>query len=407
MRGKRTVHNAGLLLFLAGALSCALAPNFGALIVSRVLQGIGASMYQATNMALVVSLVHPENRGRALGIVSTFVAMGTILGPSVGGILVQWMSWQANFWILAGVSAFLWILAHLAIPKDRPVSDIPLDAVGAGLFGTWIGSLIVLLNMGTAWGWQSPYTVAIVLLFTASGALFVAWCRPGRWEKSGGLPFLRIGLFRNPMVRLGISITITTYLAAFAAQLVLPIFLREQMGLKPAWVGFILVTYPLALLITSPISGELSDRIGSSKMMTLGLGLMAIVLTALSFLSRDSSLAFVLCFVTLLGSSMGMVTSPTSSFLMGQVAKDEMSFVSSLIALSRNIGMMFGSVLGGTFSTLGANGGRAFELFRVDPAVFGYRSVFFAAAVCVFLVVASQIRLVRKQTKMKSGTLSA
>jgi EmrB/QacA subfamily drug resistance transporter len=407
LRGKRTIHNAGFMFFLIGTLCCALAPNIVILIVFRIVQGIGAAMFQATNMGLIVSLVPVENRGRALGVVSVFVAAGTIIGPSIGGIVVQWMTWKAIFWILVGMAAFIWILAQIVLPKDGPSSRVPIDGVGAALFATGLGAMVTALNMSSVWGFISPAILSLWLVFLVCATLFVLWSKSPRWNDKQKIPFIHPGLFVNPTIRLGVSITIITYMAVFATQFVLPIFLRNEMGLEPAIAGGILVGYALSLIVSAPISGHLSDRFGSTMIMTLGLGLMAVALAALSFLSQDSSPAYVLIFILLLGSSMGMINSPNNSMIMGNVDKSLMSFVGSMIALSRNIGLMLGSVLGGTMMSFGAKGGfPGLGKFQIDPALFGYRSVFLAAALCVMLAVAFQLRLVRKELKQRSLSAS-
>lgn len=117
--GRRKVHNLGLFAFAAGALGCALAQNEAMLLGFRVMQGAGASMYQATNMALIVSVFPAGQRGRALGLMSTFVAAGSMAGPGLGGFLIQWFTWESNFWLLAVVAAGVGVLAHRLIPGIR------------------------------------------------------------------------------------------------------------------------------------------------------------------------------------------------------------------------------------------------------------------------------------------------
>lgn len=400
-RGKRSVHNFGFALFLVSALCCALAPNFGTLLAARIAQGVGASMYQATNLALIVSLVPPEKRGRALGIVSTFVAIGMIIGPSLGGLVVQWLSWRANFWIMAGITALIWLLAHWVIPRDRPMSKASLDGVGAAMFTVGLGAFVTALSMGSVWGWISLPTVSLLAIFTISVLAFVRWSRSSRWHTHGGEPFIQIGIIQNPTVRLGFLIAIVSYMSAFAAQIVLPIFLRSELGLSPAVAGALMVGYPISLIVAAPISGGLSDKYGSVRIMIAGLGLMAVSLTALGFLSHQLPLAYIVFVILLLGSSMGMVASPNNSLIMGSVDKRYQSFTGSITALSRNIGMMLGAILGGTLMNIGAQDGfPLIGLLKLDPVLFGYRSVFLAAAVCVAWSAVSQIRLARKLQTM-------
>ncbi len=381
-RGKRAVHNGGFLLFMLGSLCCALAPNFAALLLARVVQGVGAAMYQATNMALIVSLVSPEHRGRALGIVSSFVAVGTVVGPSVGGFVVQWMTWQANFWMLAGFSALLWLLAQISIPKDRPSARMPMDGIGAALFAVSLGTLTMMLNTGAEWGFASPAMWLLLAAFMGSGCLFLLWNNhPSRWKKGNRSPFIQTALFRNSSFRNGTAITVITYMSAFSTQIVMPVFLRSEIGLEPALAGMIMVGYPLSLFVSAPVSGSLSDRFGSPRIMMLGLGVMVAALTALGWAGPHTSLAYVLFFIVLLGLSMGMITSPNSNLIFSRIEPAMMSLVGSMIALARNIGMMLGTVLGGALMSL------------------GYRGVYVTAAACVAVAAASRVRIARKERK--------
>ncbi|MNN17720.1 Multidrug resistance protein stp [compost metagenome] len=207
--GRRMVHNVGYLSFALGAMGCAFAPSLGWLIGFRILQGIGASMYQATNMALIVSVFPAEKRGKALGLISTFVAAGSMVGPSLGGLLIQWFSWRTNFWLLAGIAAIAWLLAQRLIPKDNPEVSGHIDVVGAMMFAGSLTGLVAAVNLGSLWGWQSPAVLVLLLLFTGSVAGFGAWCLSSRWNRDHGegvkrTPFIELKLFSDAGMNIGI-----------------------------------------------------------------------------------------------------------------------------------------------------------------------------------------------------------
>ncbi|SDG01163.1 drug resistance transporter, EmrB/QacA subfamily [Fontibacillus panacisegetis] len=386
--GRRTVHNIGYFSFALGALCCAFAPSLGWLIAFRVLQAIGASMYQATNMALIVSVFPPEKRGKALGLISTFVAAGSMVGPSLGGLLIQWFSWRTNFWLLAGIAAIAWVSAQRLIPKDKPEASRYIDVAGAALFAASLTGLVTAVNLGSLWGWQSPAVILLLLLFASSAAGFAAWCLSSRWngEHTAGMrpaPFIELKLFIDAGMNTGILITVVTYMAAFSSQLVLPVFLRGEMGISPAMAGFIMMGYPLALIIVSPIFGSWSDRLGSVPLLATGLLMMGGVLAALGFLNPSYPLFLLIVLIVLLGVSMGMVTSPNNSLVMGRVESEHLGLISSLLALSRNLGMMFGTAAGGALLVGGTGGG-------VSASLVGFRAVFI---ICLTLVVFSLVLL--------------
>jgi EmrB/QacA subfamily drug resistance transporter len=347
MKGKRNVHNVGLLIFMIGGFCCALSPNLPVLIGFRILQGVGASMYQANNMALVVSLFPPEKRGRALGTVSTFVAAGALIGPSLGGVMIQWLSWRANFWLLAGAALGTWLLAQHMIPADGTTAKAAPDIPGAALFAGALTCLVTALHMGTTWGWTSRAVWLLFGLFALFAILFARWSLSVNWEASGRNPFIRLALFNHSHIIFGVLLTVATYLAAFATQLVLPFLLRDVMGLQPLLAGVIVMAYPASLSISAPLSGGISDRFGSNPLIILGLGSMIVSLIALGFLSAGSPIIYVVTFVVLLGCSMGMITAPNNSMVMSRTPKQNLGMMSSMIALNRNLGMMFGAAFGG------------------------------------------------------------
>lgn len=164
-------------------------------------------------------------------------------------------------------------------------------------------------------------------------------------------------------------------MAAFAAQLALPSLLRIS-GAEPAWVGLIMIGYPLALVVTAPVSGSIADRKGPLGILTAGLLLMSVTLLALGFGSPVLRTSAMVLPVMLLGCAMGMITSPNTSIVMGLAAKSQLGRVSSLLALSRNIGMMFGTAAGGLMiGGRGSPNGSYLAVFVVCAAAVGLSSV--------------------------------
>jgi EmrB/QacA subfamily drug resistance transporter len=361
MKGKRMIHNLGYFTFMIGSLCCALSPNLTALIGFRILQGVGASMYQANNMALVVSLFPPEKRGRALGTVSTFVAAGALIGPSLGGIIVQWFSWRFNFWLLAAVTMGAWLLAQRLIPQDVSAKKATkLDIPGSVFFALALSGLVIGLTMGPVWGWGS---LAVWLFFLAAivfSVVFVLWSLSPKWELPGrGEPFIVIGVFSHPYILFGVLIAIVTYLAAFTTQIVLPVYLRNVMHIEPALAGLIVMGYPASLIFSAPLSGRISDKFGSIPIISCGLTLMTASLATLSLLSANTAVIYILLFVVIFGCSMGMITSPNNSIVMSKASPKNLGLISSMLALNRNLGMMLGAVVGGIVMSAAPNGNQA------------------------------------------------
>ncbi|WP_238322911.1 MFS transporter [Gorillibacterium massiliense] len=403
--GRRKVHNTGYFIFMLAAILSACAPSLGWLVSFRVLQGFGAAMYQATNMALIVSLFPREQRGRALGLMSTFVAAGSMIGPGLGGILIQWFSWRVNFWLLGAVAGAAWFLAQRFIPRDTPQGNAGLDLPGAALFAVGLTGLVTAVSMGGTWGWASLPVVLFVLLFAATTFGFILWSSPARWEKRGGdgkEPFIKLDVFRDSGVKAGILITISTYMAAFSAQLVLPVFLRNELGIAPAVAGLMMMSYPLSLIVSAPFFGGRSDKVGGLPILSVGLLVMTGTLTAFGFLSADFPELLLIALVILLGGSMGMITSPNNSLVMNRTAKEHLGFISSILALSRNLGMMFGTAVGGAMLHLT---GTAAHGSGLASEVTGYRLVFGISAVLIVIALLF-MRITARRGRLKESLSS-
>lgn len=411
LAGRTRIHNAGYFIFMLGALACVFSPSLGWLIPFRILQGLGASMYQATNMALIVSIFPENQRGRALGLMSTFVAAGSMVGPSLGGVLIQWFSWRTSFAMLAAVSAAAWVLAQRLIPREEPRRASRLDLTGAAMFAAGLTGLVAALNLAGTSGFGSPPVVAAVAVFGLGLGLFIWWCLPSRWagasapRRTHREPFIPLGLFQNAGVNSGIFITIATYMAAFSAQLVLPVFLRQELGLSPAAAGLLLMAYPAALILSAPVFGRLSDKHGIMPILSAGLQLMAGTLVVLGFLSLSYPPALLATLIILLGISMGMITSPNNSLVMRETPREHLGVISSILALSRNLGMMFGTVAGGGLIAAGAtavsgSGAAPAVAAAASGSLSGYHAVF---ALCAALVAASLAitALSQRQSRLK------
>ncbi len=408
LAGRTRIHNTGYFIFMLGALACVFSPSLAWLIPFRILQGLGASMYQATNMALIVSIFPQNQRGRALGLMSTFVAAGSMVGPSLGGVLIQWFSWRTSFAMLAAVAAAAWVLAQRLIPREEPRRASRLDLTGAAMFAAGLTGLVAALNLAGTSGFGSPPVLGAVAVFGLGLGLFIWWCLPARWNSAAGPrrgrePFIPLGLFQNAGVNSGIFITIVTYMAAFSAQLVLPVFLRQELGLSPAAAGLLLMAYPAALILSAPVFGRLSDKHGIMPILSAGLQLMIGTLAVLGFLSVAYPTALLAALIILLGISMGMITSPNNSLVMQETPREHLGVISSILALSRNLGMMFGTVAGGGLLAAGAaaaSGNGAAAAAAAGGSLRGYHAVF---VLCAALVAASlaTAALSQRQSRLK------
>ncbi|WP_246000734.1 MFS transporter [Brevibacillus panacihumi] len=339
--GLRLIHNMGYLLFLISSILLALSPGFAVLLVLRVVQAIGAAMYQATNVAMIA--VHfPKNKmGRALGLVSTAVALGAMSGPVIGGMVAEWLGWRWLFLIHVPVSIAGTFLAFRYIPKDAVAkTKEPFPLVSIMMFMLLIGSLIYGMSNGNQYGWLSAPTTLVLAGSVASLLVLTLWER--RQQK----PFLPLQTCKNPMVASGMAVTFASYAAANTTLAVTPFYLTGFQKMPTALAGYIMIAYPLVLALSGPMAGRLSDRYGPKRLTLAGLGLMGLGTLLFALFYEQSSLVLIAIMIGMVGAGMGLTASPNLSLIMKHVPAHESASISGMVGMIRNVGMVFGAAMG-------------------------------------------------------------
>ncbi len=342
--GGKRIHNTGYIIFGVSSVLTLFAETLYGLLVLRVVQALGAAMFQATNIGLVSRYFPQESRGRALGFVSTAVALGALSGPMIGGLIMDWLNWHWLFLIHVPVLAIATFLAIRYIPVDGSGTFQTPDWVGGVLFAASIIAFIFGISNGNAWGWTSSGILIAFGISAAALAGLYGWL--GRRMRQKREPFLNLSLFANPAVSVGMYVGLATFVAVFATQVTLPFYLLGVRHFSPTQTGIMIMMYPVALGVMGPISGSLSDKHGSSKITLIGLSCMSGALLLLSFIGAQTPMLLIAASLLALGSGMGMVTSPNYSLILGSVDKSNLGVVGGMVALVRNLGLVLGTALG-------------------------------------------------------------
>ncbi|WP_052126075.1 MFS transporter [Ureibacillus massiliensis] len=394
MIGKKKIHYAGYVVFGVGVILSAVSPTLYFLLVARVLQGIGAAMLQAVNMAIITENYPKEKRGKALGLIGASVGVGGLLGPPAGGILIHWFSWDVLFWIQIPLVLLAFVLSIYFVPNDVGTKKNSFDVVGAFLFGVGIISIVYVLNQIGEGITDSTY-----LLIGAIGIISLILF--SFWVKKFPEPFINMTMFSHPFIRTGLIIIVFSFMATFSTMVVIPFYLRGVLELSSTLTGVLLMSYPLLLALIGPISGALSDKIGSFKVVIIGMVLMIFSLIGLGTLSTTSSLFTVSVFLCLLGVSMGILTSPNYNLVMSHLPLSETGSMGGNIALFRNLGMTLGTALGVTFMNFFANGSitkwmTSTNKENTDLVMIGFHSLFLLLACFISLMMARLIWIAYK-----------
>lgn len=364
--GKVKVFKFGLVLFTLGSFLCGLTDSLAVLILARILQAIGASATMATNQGIITQVFPARERGRALGIIGTFVALGAMVGPPLGGMIVSAVSWKYIFLINVPVGIIVFIMTVKVFPKTSQVLDEKLDIKGALLFMVSIIMLFVALEEGQ----NNGFNLGNVICFIAALIIFAIFVLV---ERKGEEPLLDLNIFKNSLFSISIICAFISFTAISASNIILPFYFQNAHGYSAEIAGFLMMVSPITLSIVAPFSGYASDKIGSEILTLVGLIFTSIGLLLISTLHANSMPVYFISFIVIMTLGNGMFQSPNNSLVMSTVTKDKLGIVGSVNALVRNVGMVSGT----SFSTLLLYNRMSAKIgYRVNDFIKGREDVF-------------------------------
>lgn len=346
LKGHKSVYIGGFLLFIFSSILCGLATSVYLLVAYRALQAVAAAMLSANSPAILTKNFPASQRGQALGMQATMTYLGLTVGPSAGGWLAEQFGWSSVFYINVPVGLLAMLLAILAIQKDHGAqSEEGFDWPGALLFLAGLVSLLLALNQGHNWGWGSVPILGLLL----AALLLLAWFL--RREQTISAPMLDLRLFKSRLFSSSITSAVLNYICTYSIIFLMPFYLIDGRSLSPAQAGLFLTALPLSMAIVAPISGTLSDRIGTRIPTTLGMALLAGGLYLLARLGGGSPPQWLIMRLCLSGLGIGMFIAPNNSALMGSAPTHRQGIAAGLMATARNVGMVLGVGLAGAIFT--------------------------------------------------------
>ncbi len=365
IRGRRWVYTRGLVVFSAGSLFCALAREAGWLIAARAFQGLGAAMIMACTQAIVVDAFPASERGRAMGMIGAVVASGLTAGPALGGFILHLFNWQTIFYInvpigLAAAAAAAVLLRGSASDRRRPER---FDAAGAVLLALSTGAFLYVITHGYKDGYASPIVLLAggLAIFSAAGLV---------WEAHHvAHPIISPSLLRIRLFILPIIAAMILFAGLFTIVFMMPFYLMHPRGLSEHQAGTLMVTLFAFLFVFAPISGSLSDRIGSRMLCTLGMAVVALSLYLLSNMSPTLPQPAIAWRLALAGAGTALFTAPNNAAAMGAVPVRYMGTAAGTVATVRNLGMVLGIALAGAVFNLvflRQSGGLLFSEYRPE-----------------------------------------
>ena len=394
--GHFKVLKMGMVVFTISTLFAGLSTNFQTLLIARVVQAIGASASLGNSHGTITRMFPPEECGRVFGINACAVALGTVIGPSIGGIILENFSWNMLFLSEVPLCIFIVILQFLMLKNEEDGTGEKIDWRGSCYFFVTIASFFISLQQSQKLGISSPFVLGG---FIVAGVFITAFIR---WQKKTATPLLDLDLFKSKMLTFSLICTTLSYSTISAFNLIMPFYLQNVREMTPSESGLLLAIYPLLLVFIAPISGRLSEKIGCEILTIYGLGFSIIALVGMTFITQSSSYWIVILLIFILAIGSGLFQSSNILLVMRSVPSKRLGIGGSLNALSRNIGNNFGVVLMTIilYNSISAVVGYHTTSYidnRPDAFMVGMRYTFVFASIIV--VVAMVLALIRSKKK--------
>ncbi|MDD4748019.1 MAG: MFS transporter [Salinivirgaceae bacterium] len=319
-------------LFAISTLFCALAVSSEMLIVGRLFQGVAAAGIFATSMAIVISAFEPHERGKMIGLNVMAVYVGLSISPVLGGVLTSAFGWRSLFFI--NFASILLIILAIKT-KIRVEWAVPSE----GKFDL-VGTLIYMISIsGLMYGFSHlPETSAIILTVSGIVGLIIFV----RYELNQSNPVFDMQLFfKNKLFAFSNLSALINYAATFAISFVLSLYLQYGKGLSPRDAGLIIIAQPVIMAFVSTFSGKLSDTKDPRILASIGMGISAIGLLMLTFITIDTSYFYIISSLLVLGFGFGLFSSPNTNSVMSSVEKRFLGVASATVSTMRTTGMMF------------------------------------------------------------------
>ncbi|MFF9106598.1 MULTISPECIES: DHA2 family efflux MFS transporter permease subunit [unclassified Streptomyces] len=342
--GRKKLFQTAIVIFLVGSALCGMAQNMPELIVFRAVQGLGGGGLMVLSMAIVGDVVSPRERGRYQGLFGAVFGATSVLGPLLGGLFTEHLSWRWVFYINlpVGVVALAVIATALHIP--RKATPHVIDYLGTFLIASVATCLVLVASLGgTTWDWGSPQIVGLAVLGVALAGAFVAV------EQRAAEPVLPLKLFRIRTFTLSAVISFIVGFAMFGAMTYLPTFLQVVQGVSPTLSGVHMLPMVFGLLLSSTLSGQIVSRTGRWKVFPItGTAVTTIGLLLLHRLDEHSSTAEMSAYFFVFGLGLGLVMQVLVLIVQNAVSYEDLGVATSGATFFRSIGASFGVAIFGT-----------------------------------------------------------
>jgi EmrB/QacA subfamily drug resistance transporter len=338
--GRKLALNVGLVVFGISSVAAAMADSAGTLIAARAFMGVGGALIMPSTLSIITNTFEGQERGRAIAAWAAFAGLGIILGPVIGGWLLENYWWGSIFLINVFVVVAALVAGAILVPESKDPEATPLDPLGAVLSIGGLVALVYAIIEAPSRGWTDPvvltgFGIAIVLL-----AVFL-W-----WETRTEHPMLRLSFFENPRFSAASGAIALVFFSMFGTVFLLTQYLQFVLGFTPLEAGFRVM--PIAtMLIAAPLSARLTERFGTKIVVSSGLLIVGIAMSLLALVTIDSGYGHVALALSILGIGMGTAMAPATDSIMGSLPLAKAGVGSAMNDTTRQVGGALGvAVLG-------------------------------------------------------------
>ncbi len=393
--GRKKFYNTGFVIFIIGSGMVGMGLSIQWIIFWRIIQAIGATFLQSNSIAIITANFPSNERGKAIGIQGAVQGIGMAIGPSFGGFLIQYLSWNYAFYINVPVGIIGTILAYYILPETKSERGyVKIDYLSAALFATFFSLFLFNFSMSSSKLWSNEYLYG---LYAISLIFFFIFVYEG---KRSSEPIIDFSLLKNRFYVAANFSGMISYLIIGGTMFVFPFYLEYVLKYSPALAGSLLIIIPAFMSVGTPISGTLSDRIGYRLPTFIGFLLISLgTLMVVIFSNATTNIYEIIIFLLIIGLGMGIFTAPNNSSIMGISPSGKLSLVGGFLNMMRSLGLIFGVSLTTFVYELNMEG----KLYNLPPVVLeSFRNSM--TMLFVFSVIGLILTLVKGKAKVEKVT---
>lgn len=350
--GRRVIYISGLTIFMLGSILCGTSSNMPQLIIYRAIQGIGGGIMMPLAMTIVGDIFSPAERGKWQGIMGALFGLASIIGPTIGGWIVDYSSWQWVFYINLPIGILATITIYLGLKNEKVLTDkVVIDYAGAiALIAGTVGLLLGLNLGGTEYPWLSWQILGLM------GISLLAWILFIHFENRSVEPVLSLALFNNRIFTVSNIVGFLMGLGMFGSTMFLPLFFQGVLGISATSSGNTMLPMMISMMLTSVVVGRLATKITFRSMYIAGMALMAVAFFLLSTMTVDTARVTAMLYIIILGAGIGTVTPVLTLAVQSAFGPEQRGVATSATQFFRSIGGTMGiTILGAIFNGYSVN----------------------------------------------------